>query len=98
MIILVLGLQAQFLLNKYESMQRFKNILLVLDESHLDGPAKQRAFNLAKSNKAKLTIIDVISTSAFGRGLHSFTDKIESLQQSMIDEREEELKRIIEES
>ena len=92
-----MGLRLHILLNEYKSMQRFKNILLVLNESHLNGPATQRAFNLAKSNNAKLTIIDVISSSPFGRGLHSFSDKIENLKQQLIAEREEELEKLISE-
>jgi len=79
-------------------MQRFKNILLVVGESHLSGPATQRAIKLAESNNAKLTVIDVISTSAFGRGLHSFSDKIESLQKRLAEERQDELERLIAEA
>jgi len=41
-------------------MTRFKNILLVLHGKNNEKEAVKRAFALAKNNKAKLTIVDVL--------------------------------------
>jgi nucleotide-binding universal stress UspA family protein len=41
-------------------MTRFKNILLVLHGKNNEEEAVKRAFGLAKNNKAKLTIVDVL--------------------------------------
>jgi nucleotide-binding universal stress UspA family protein len=41
-------------------MTRFKNILLLLHGKHNEKEAVKRAFALAKNNKAKLTIVDVL--------------------------------------
>lgn len=45
-------------------MQRFKKILLVLDEKSNPKPALTRALELAKANKAELKIIDVLDKLA----------------------------------
>lgn len=41
-------------------MKRFKNILFFADGSDVDSPALQRAVALARSNEARLTLMDVI--------------------------------------
>lgn len=72
-------------------MQRFKNILLVLRDGNLAGPATQRALALTRRNNARLTVVDVLSLKGFGLSLTSFTGKTEELQEDMRRERGEEL-------
>ena len=76
-------------------MQRFKNILLVLGELHLSGPAAIRAVKLARSNSARLTIIDVLPTTTIGRSLQSFSEKMEGLQKDLVRQRQEELEEVV---
>ena len=42
-------------------MKRFKNILYFADGAMATDPALERAVNLAKTNKARLTVVDVLS-------------------------------------
>ncbi|MEM6482151.1 MAG: universal stress protein [Pseudomonadota bacterium] len=45
-------------------MKRFKNILLICDEQTAFEPALERATWLAKSNEARVTLLDVLDTGA----------------------------------
>lgn len=72
-------------------MQRFKNILFVLDNSPFTGAAIQRAVELASTNKAKLTIIDIIPVSPIGRSLQSLSEKVDMMRKELINERKIEM-------
>jgi hypothetical protein len=41
-------------------MERFKNILLLLNQEAGSGSILQRATTLAKNNRARLTVVDII--------------------------------------
>ena len=64
-------------------MKRFKNILFFADGSDDVTPVLKRAAQLAESNKARLTLVDVIEPvetpseviSKFGIELNGFTQK-----------------------
>ena len=42
-------------------MDRFQNILLVLESPDIKGPAVERAVSLARTNNAKLTIANILN-------------------------------------
>jgi len=71
-------------------MQRFKNILLVLDPEVADTAALDKAASLARQNKARLTFFSVLKTP---RGLQSYSESIAQHQrQKAIAERVEWLR------
>jgi nucleotide-binding universal stress UspA family protein len=70
-------------------MQRFKNILLVLDDADFSSPAAQRAIHLAKVNNAALTVVDVLrNTPLLSRSSSVNLDRIENM---LINERFREI-------
>lgn len=76
-------------------MQRFKNILLVLGDSHLTALSVQRAVELVRVNDARLTVVDVIPSNPLGRSLQAFSDKMEKLQVQMMVERKKEMEEML---
>lgn len=74
-------------------MQRFKNILLVLDDEDLSSPAAQRAIQLAEANNATLTVVDVLrNTPILSTSSSVNLDRIRNV---MIDERYREIEQYI---
>lgn len=74
-------------------MQRFKNILLVLDDADFSSPAAQRAVHLAKANNAALTVVDVLrNPPLLSRSSSVNLDKIENM---LINERYREIEQHI---
>jgi len=77
-------------------MKRFKNILLFVGSEDRKGAALERAVTLAKSNKAKLKIFDVIEE--LPRGIHvpiTVKSPLE-MQKLVINERKNQLEQLIE--
>ncbi len=72
-------------------MQRFKKILLVFNGSNTSDPATQRALALARTNDAKLTVVDVVNINSFSSRLHMFSEKIELLHEQICEERRQEV-------
>ncbi|HKJ66054.1 MAG TPA: universal stress protein [Desulfopila sp.] len=75
-------------------MRRFKNILLVMNGSDLNGPETQRALTLARINRARLTVVDVLQFSTFGLRLPSLNEKMLTLHRQLGDERKQELEKL----
>lgn len=75
-------------------MQRFKKILLVLGESHLSSPATVRAINLARINRARLTVVDVLPGKSLGLSLPSLSDSIKRVHDDIAEQRKQELDKL----
>ncbi|MDJ0624144.1 MAG: universal stress protein [Desulfocapsaceae bacterium] len=74
-------------------MQRFKNILLVLDDADFSSPAAQRAVQLAETNNAALTVVDVLRhTPILSTSSSVNLDRIKNV---MINERYREIEQYI---
>ncbi len=76
-------------------MTRFKNILLVLHGKNNEEEAVKRAFGLAKKNKAKLTIVDVLDE--LPDRIKDYLDIVsaEELEEIVSEERTEEIQALI---
>lgn len=74
-------------------MQRFKNILLVLEDADFSSPAAQRALHLAESNNAALTVVDVIGNTPILSTSSSVN--LDRIKNEMIDERYREIEQYI---
>lgn len=72
-------------------MQRFKNILLVLDDGQLESTSAKKSIELARLNRAKLTVIDVLPSPLLGMGLKKITEKVRAAQEKMAAERKREI-------
>ena len=75
-------------------MTRFKNILLVLHGKNNEEAVK-RAFALAKNNKAKLTIVDVIEELPEAMKDYIEIVSVEELEKIVSDERVTEIQKLI---
>ncbi len=75
-------------------MRRFKNILLVLNGSDLKGPETKRAIKLARANRARLTVVDVLQFSTLGLRLPSLNEKMLTLHRQLGEERRQELEKL----
>jgi len=75
-------------------MRRFKNILLVLSDSGLNGAEARRALKLARTNRAGLTVVDVLQLSSLGLRLPSLNDKMVRLQRQLGEKRRQELEKL----
>lgn len=69
-------------------MQRFKNILCVIERGQVSKPALERAAALADSNQANLTVIGVIPRVPAGIGMPDGGPISRDLQTAMVRERE----------
>ena len=77
-------------------MKRFKNILFVF-ESAVDGRmALERAATLAGNNQAQLTVVEVMDELPSTVGAASESMSLEMLQEAMLEDRRERLKRLVE--
>lgn len=76
-------------------MRRFRNILLVLGEVHLKDTSSLKAIELARSNQAMLTVVDVMPSSPFGRSLQHFSEKVERAHEKLLAERKLELEELL---
>ena len=77
-------------------MQRFKNILCVLEEDGSSQPALARAVALARNNQANLAVVDVIPRLTFGVGMPGDGSRYGNLQQAMVKEREAKMEALVE--
>jgi nucleotide-binding universal stress UspA family protein len=76
-------------------MQRFKNILFFLGKSDLSGTAAKSALHLARSNRARLTVFDVVNVDGGGYRFGSSSAKLHEIEQMLILERHKEIERIL---
>lgn len=76
-------------------MKRFKNILFVKEQAGENDSALERTVTLAQDNQAGLTVIDVVEQSlgSFSAIPHGYT--AQTLQQAIIEERQEQLKHLV---
>ncbi len=80
---------------KEEMMQRFKNILLVVNSEIKNPAALTCAFSLAGSNSAKLKIIDVVKDTSHYQPILPSSAKNINLHDLLIQEKKEHLERIL---
>ena len=76
-------------------MKRFKNILLLADQGTGGSPILQKAAALAKNNRARLTVVDVIEE--LPRDIQKFIVVITpmELQKRVIQERQKQLECLV---
>lgn len=77
-------------------MQRFKNVLCVVEDEEASGTALERAVALARNNQAGLTVIAVVPPLAFGMGMPVAGPSYSELQQAMIRESEQRIEILVE--
>jgi nucleotide-binding universal stress UspA family protein len=77
-------------------MQRFKNILCVMEQGAGHKPALERAATLAENNQANLTVIDVTERVAAGIGMPKGGPISAELQAVIVSAHEQELESLIE--
>jgi universal stress protein E len=77
-------------------MDRFKNILLVLEGPDTKGPAVERAVSLARTNKAKLTIANVL-TIPYAISYRTGLSHGVKLRDALIKERERAIEKLLHE-
>jgi len=77
-------------------MKRFNNILFVFESAVDSRMALERAVTLAASNQAQLTLVEVVDELPTAIGAGSAGLSAETLQEAMIEERRERLKRLVE--
>jgi nucleotide-binding universal stress UspA family protein len=68
-------------------MDRFQNILLVLESPDIKGPAVERAVSLARTNNAKLTIANILNIP-YALNHHSGLSQAREIRDALIRERE----------
>jgi universal stress protein E len=73
-------------------MKRFKNILLITNKNDINSPDIQRAISLARSNKANLTIADVVFDLTLMHRQLKPSSGVESVLSSFAEKRLQELK------
>ena len=76
-------------------MKRFKNILLVAGGEGWEETALKRAVTIAKNNKAKLKIVEVIEELPRGTRMLITTMHLEDIQEAIIKERLKKLEHLI---
>jgi len=76
-------------------MKRFKNILFVKEQATGNEAALERAITLAQDNQASLTVIDVVEQSPSGFSVIPQGFTAQTLQQAIIDERQEQLEHLL---
>lgn len=76
-------------------MQRFKNILYVIESGHARKPALERAVALADSNQANLTVVGVIPRVPAGIGMPDGGPISRDLQTAMVSEREAQIEPLV---
>ena len=77
-------------------MQRFKNILCVIEHGEVSKPALDRAVALAENNQANLTVVDVIPRVPAGIGMPDGGPISDELQAAMVREHEARMEPLIE--
>ena len=77
-------------------MQRFKNILCVIEHGEASKPALDRAAALAENNQASLTVVDVIPRVPSGIGMPDGGPISGELQAAMVREHEARMEPLIE--
>jgi len=77
-------------------MQRFKNILCVIEHGEASKPALDRAVALAENNQASLTVVDVIPRVPAGIGMPDGGPISDELQAAMVREHEARMEPLIE--
>ncbi len=77
-------------------MQRFKNILCVMEHGEAGKPALDRAVTLAENNQASLTVVNVVPRMPAGIGMPDGGPISRDLQAAMVREYEERLVSVIE--
>ncbi len=77
-------------------MQRFKNILCVIEHGEVSKPALDRAVALAENNQAKLTVVDVVPRVPAGIGMPDGGPISDELQAAMVWEHEATMESLIE--
>lgn len=75
-------------------MQRFKNVLAVVDTSFDQHPALARAANLARANQAQLDVVDVVPHLSWPATLG--VPNAEAIRRAVIGQKAKELERLIE--
>jgi len=77
-------------------MQRFNNILCVIEHGEASKPALDRAVSLAENNQASLTVVDVIPRVPAGIGMPDGGPISDELQAAMVREHEARMEPLIE--
>ena len=77
-------------------MQRFKDILCVMDHGEASLPALKRAVALTENSQASLTVVDVIPRVTTGIGMADGSPVSRDLQAALVSEHEARLKTLIE--
>lgn len=77
-------------------MRRFKNILLVADGEGWEATALKRAVDLAKNNRARLTVVDVVEELPRGLRMLIRSMHFEDIQRLAVSERLKDIKHLIE--
>jgi universal stress protein E len=76
-------------------MQRFKNILLVINDEHNSQAALDQAIALSKRNQARLTVIDPIEDIPRDVGLVAGAETAANLQQQVLQEHSQYLEQYV---
>lgn len=76
-------------------MERFKDILCVIEQGEASKPALERAIMLAENNQANLTVIDVIQRITTGIGMPDGGPISAALQNAMVSEHTQVLETLI---
>lgn len=76
-------------------MERFKNILLVVNSKIKNPAALLCAFSLAKNNNAKLKIVDVVEEKLSYQPILPQSVKNINLRELLVEEKKEALRRIL---
>jgi len=84
------------LLQKGDIMQRFKNILLVIDKRTESKATLEQAVDLCKINEARLTVIDIVEDLSREVELWLTPDVISSLRSHELEVRQNRLKQLAE--
>ncbi len=76
-------------------MQRFKNILYVVQNTEACKPSLERAVTLAENNQARLTVVDVVNRITAGIGMPEGGPIFAELQAAMVSEHGRRLESLI---
>jgi universal stress protein E len=77
-------------------MKQFNNILFVYEPTSNNSASLEHAINLAESNQAHLTVLEVIEDVPYSMGKVSDIISLETLQKGVFEECEEKLKKLLE--
>lgn len=77
-------------------MNRFKNILCVVESGDINKPALERAVTLAENNQSSLTVVEVIERISAGIGMPEGGPISADLQAAMVAAHQQSLEKLIE--